>query len=51
VLAVWGKYGSDDASLNLPLGVAQDAAGNVYVADSENGRIVVYPPVEEAIRE
>ena len=31
-------YGSN-ARFNLPLGVAADAAGNVYVADTQNGTV------------
>jgi DNA-binding beta-propeller fold protein YncE len=30
---------------NFPNGVAADAAGNVYVADSNNGRMVVFDPL------
>ncbi len=45
VQAVWGGFGTDNASLNLPLGVAMDGLGNVYVADSGNRRVVVYAPV------
>ena len=30
------------AGLNFPNGVAVDAAGNVYVTDSNNGRLVVF---------
>jgi uncharacterized protein (TIGR03663 family) len=36
---VWGAFGSDASSLNLPLGVAADAQGNLYVADSVNNRV------------
>lgn len=34
----------DDAGLAFPNGVAVDAAGNVAVADSNNGRVVVFDP-------
>lgn len=43
--AVWGGYGADAGMLNLPTGIATDASGRVYVADSGNNRVVVYPPV------
>jgi sugar lactone lactonase YvrE len=39
-LATEGNYGpSDTAALDVPDGVATDAQGNVYVADSANNRI------------
>ncbi len=46
LLRVWGQYGSDASSLNLPTGIVLSAAGEVYVADSENSRLVVFPRVE-----
>jgi uncharacterized protein (TIGR03663 family) len=36
---VWGTFGSDESSLNLPFGLAADAQGNLYVADSGNNRV------------
>ena len=38
-LAKWGTNGSGDGQFSCPYGVAVDAAGNVYVADSHNCRI------------
>src|SRR5207249_4601998 len=38
-LTQWGSLGSGDGQLQLPYGVAADAAGNVYVADYGNNRI------------
>jgi hypothetical protein len=38
------KAGKDDVHFNTPIGVACDAAGNVYVADSMNNRIQVLKP-------
>ncbi|MBX7253381.1 MAG: SMP-30/gluconolactonase/LRE family protein [Candidatus Promineofilum sp.] len=35
----WGSEGSGDGQFYYPLGVAVDAAGNVYVADAYNYRI------------
>jgi sugar lactone lactonase YvrE len=35
----WGSAGSGNGQFNTPLGVAVDAAGFVYVADTNNGRV------------
>ena len=35
----WGSPGSGNGQFDIPNGVATDAAGNVYVADSNNHRI------------
>jgi len=42
VLAVWGGYGTDLSSFTLPIGVAVDSAGKVYVSDSGNGRVLTF---------
>jgi hypothetical protein len=39
VLAEWGSYGSGPGQLMSPVGVAVDAAGNVYVTDPYTSRI------------
>ncbi len=36
---MWGSLGTGDGQLNLPVGVAVDSSGHVYVADSGNHRI------------
>jgi uncharacterized protein (TIGR03437 family) len=38
-----GGAGSGAASLRSPAGVAVDTAGNIYVADNGNNRVVIYP--------
>jgi uncharacterized protein (TIGR03663 family) len=49
-LAMWGDYGFDPTTFNLPLGIAVDAAGNIYVTDSGseedgNQRVLKFPPL------
>ena len=39
LLLQWGSPGSGDGQFNFPSGVATDASGNVYVADTDNHRI------------
>ncbi|MGC8838743.1 MAG: flippase activity-associated protein Agl23 [Anaerolineae bacterium] len=45
VVAVFGLFGTDSRSFGLPVGIAVDGAGNLYVADSGNHRIMKFPPV------
>ncbi len=35
----WGSAGAGNSQFNAPFGVAVDASGNVYVADTNNGRV------------
>ena len=42
VLAQWGSRGTGDGRFHSPTGIALDAAGNVYVVDSENNRVEVF---------
>ena len=35
----WGSHGSGDGQLDTPLGVAVDAEGELWIADSGNGRL------------
>jgi hypothetical protein len=39
LIARWGTHGSDPGRFENPTGMALDAAGTVYVADSGNSRI------------
>ena len=39
VVAIWGGAGSADGQFNSPEGVAVDASGSVFVADTRNNRI------------
>ena len=45
ITAVFGQFGSDTSSLNLPVGLALDAGGNLYVADAFNNRVLKFAPV------
>ena len=38
----WGREGVGDGELRFPKGIALDGQGNVYVADSQNHRIVQF---------
>ncbi|MCB1017301.1 MAG: hypothetical protein KDB10_19605 [Acidimicrobiales bacterium] len=44
LVARWGRFGSGPDQFFLPSGIASDAFGTLYVADSGNGRIQVYEP-------
>ena len=41
-LAHWGTSGTEPGQFNAPLGIAVDASGNVYVADTRNCRVQVF---------
>lgn len=41
-LALWGEAGSGPGQLDSPAALALDAAGNVYVADTQNHRVEVF---------
>jgi uncharacterized protein (TIGR03663 family) len=40
VLVTWGQYGQDLASFQLPVGLTVDEEGYLWVADSDNNRIM-----------
>jgi len=41
-LRSWGSIVTEDGQFRSPAGIAIDGDGNVYVSDSENGRIQVF---------
>jgi tripartite motif-containing protein 71 len=43
-LAQWGEPGEDPGQLGMPVGLAVDKDGKVYVADPGNSHIMVYAP-------
>ena len=43
-VAQWGQQGEDPGDLNVPTGIAVDAAGRVFVADTNNHRLVIFAP-------
>ena len=44
MLSEWGSRGTGDGRFRAPTGVAVDAAGDVYVLDSENNRVAGVRP-------
>ncbi len=44
LLTKWGSAGSSDGQFDLPIGIAVDAEGSVYVADANNHRIQKFGP-------
>ena len=48
-VAVWGKAGSGQGEFNEPRGLAADAQGNVYVADTKNDRIQKFSPTGDVL--
>ena len=44
LLSSWGQFGGDAGGMNLPTGITIDVQGRVYVADSENNRVLRYAP-------
>jgi tripartite motif-containing protein 71 len=48
-VAVWGKAGTGRGEFNEPRGVAFDAQGNLFVADTKNSRIQKLSPSGEVL--
>ena len=42
--AKWGTFGDAAGMLNCPQGIAFDAAGNCYLADTGNNRVQQFAP-------
>ena len=38
----WGSYGTGNGQFDLPLGIATDSSGNVYVTEKNNHRVQVF---------
>ena len=46
-LFTWGDFGRDAARFELPVGVAVDDEGNVWIVDTDTSRVLKFtPPVE-----
>ena len=46
-LTKWGSSGDGDGQFEAPAGIAVDASGNIYVADTENHRVQKFGLSEE----
>jgi len=46
-VATFGEYGFDNKTFALPMGVAVDGEGNVYVTDSANHRVMKFAPISQ----
>ena len=42
IVRYWGNIGNDAGSFNLPIGIAADAHGGVWVVDSSNHRLMYF---------
>lgn len=51
LLLSWGEPGNGPGQFQIPHGIAVDAAGTVYVADRENGRLQLFSPEGKFIAE
>lgn len=49
--ATFGSWGRESGQLNLPRGLDTDAAGRIYVADSNNRRVQVFTAAGQPLRE
>ncbi len=41
---LWGNFGSGAGQFGLPIGLAADASGGLWVADAGNGRLMYFEP-------
>jgi sugar lactone lactonase YvrE len=39
-ISTWGNYGTDAGQFNIPIGIASDKEGRIWVSDSGNNRIM-----------
>ncbi len=46
-IAAFGQYGSEPDAMMLPTGIAVDSQGQIYVADADAHRIMIFPALNE----
>ena len=44
-LGRFGEFGTESGQFNIPNGIVVDSAGNIWIADSSNNRILKYAPL------
>jgi sugar lactone lactonase YvrE len=44
IITKWGSAGTADGQFSIPIGIAINSKGLVYVAESNNARVQIFAP-------